>query len=182
MSDKFSFQIESSDRRRQFPHKVVIGQSDIETSATVLLKLFAYLLFFRERIQMGVNLHDDTIPYVPDLVQLDYEMRPVLWVECGDCPIAKLDRLAVKVPEAEIWVIARSAEAVAFLVKGMRKAELRQDRYNLLGLDAAMFDEILGLMENRNRVFWVDGGFDPANVQLDFNGLWFDAAFEVVRF
>ena len=38
-----------------------------------------------------------TLAYVPDVVQLDYELRPKLWVECGECTVQKLDRLAVKV-------------------------------------------------------------------------------------
>ena len=182
MSAKYSFQLESTDRRRPLPHKIIIGQQDSEPTPYVLLKLLAYLLFFRERIQIEVNLYEDDIPFVPDLLQLDYELRPVLWVECGDCAVAKLDRLAVKVPEAQIWVVNRSLPEAEGLQAAMRKGGLRRDRYHLVGLDALMFDEVLGLLQNRNRVFWVRGEFDPPNLQFDFNGLWFDAPFHVLRF
>jgi uncharacterized protein YaeQ len=182
VSAKYSFQLQSRDRRRPFPHKLIVGQNDDEGPAQVLLRLLAYLLFFRERLQLEVSLHDDAIPFVPDLVQLDYELRPVLWVECGDCSVAKLDRLAVKVPEAAIWVIRRSLAEAEQLQTAMRKADLRRDRYHLVGLDATMFDEILALMQPRNRVFWVGGAFDPPGLEFDFNGLWFEGPFSVLRF
>jgi hypothetical protein len=182
VSAKYSFQLQTADRRRLLPHKIIIGQNAPETPAHVLLRFLAYLLFFRERIQLQASLRDHDIPFVPDLVQLDYELRPVLWVECGELPITKLDRLAVKVPEAEIWLVRRSIEEVEQLGVAMRKGGLRRDRYNLLGLDAAMFDEVLGLLQNRNRVFWVNGEFDPPGLRFDFNGLWFDAPFSLLRF
>lgn len=182
MIAKYSFQLRSTDRRRPLPHKVILGQYHPETPADVLLKLFAYLLFFRDRIQIEVDLHQDNIPFVPDLVQLDYESRPVLWVECGECAVAKLNRLAVKVPDAAIWVVQRSIDEVERLREAMRRAELRRQRYQLLGLDAGMFDEVLSLLQNRNRVLWVGGEFDPPGMQFDFNGLWFDAPFHVLPF
>ena len=112
MSAKYSFRLESRERRRELPGKIVIGQQATETPAHVLLKLLAYVLFYRERLQIEPSLHQDSIPFTPDVVQLDYHLHPVLWVECGDCGVHKLHKLAVKVPDADIWVIKRSvAEA-----------------------------------------------------------------------
>lgn len=181
MAGKYSFHLESTDRRRDLPHKIIVGQRETESAAHVLLKLLGYLIFFRPRIQIEAQLHDDNIPFEPDLVELDYELRPVLWVECGECSVEKLGRLAVKVPEAAIWVIKRSAAEAEHLRQRMAKAGLRQDRYHLLGLDEGMFEEVSGRLRSRNEVFWVAGEFDPPNLQFDFNGWWFDAAFAVWR-
>jgi len=98
MSGKFSFSITSEDRKRDLPGKVIIGCNETETVTHVLLKFFGFLLFHRERLQIEARLHMDSIPFVPDLVQLDYELRPVFWVECGECAVTKLHKLAVKVP------------------------------------------------------------------------------------
>ena len=115
MNAKYSFTIENQDHKRpSLPRKVIIGRKDPETLDHVLLKLMAFLLFHRERVQLEAPLDSDNIPFIPDLVQLDYELRPTLWVECGECGVPKLNKLAVKVPEAEIWVIKRSPkEAVS---------------------------------------------------------------------
>jgi len=182
MSAKYSFTFESRDRRRDLPRKIIIGRQETETVAHVVLKLMGFVLFFRERLQIEVNLHTDNIPFVPDLVQLDYELRPKLWVECGDCGVNKLDKLAVKVPEAEIWVVKRSVADARQLLQAMERAELRRDRYQVLALDQEMFEEMNGLVQSRNEMVWVSGEFDPPNVQFDFNGLWFDAPLTVFKF
>jgi len=182
MSTKFNFDLESQDPRRDLPGKIVVGQNEMETSRNVVLKLLAFVLFHRERLQIDGRLHNDNIPFEPDLVQLDYELRPILWIECGECGVPKLDKLAVKVPEAEIWIVKQSAADAEKLLRAMEKAELRHNRYNILGLDQETFDELCRLLQTRNTLFWVDGGFDPPGMQFDFNGLWFDAPFTVFRF
>ena len=68
MSAKFSFHLENQDKRRALPPKIIIGRQETETIAHVALKLLAFLIFFRERLQIEANLHQDDIPFVPDLV------------------------------------------------------------------------------------------------------------------
>src|SRR5688572_8772718 len=103
MSARYIFNLTSEERRRSFPGKIIISQQPTETVAQVILKLLGYLLFYRERIQIDAREHLEMFPFLPDLVEFDYELRIKLWVECGECTITKLDKLAVKVPEAEIW-------------------------------------------------------------------------------
>jgi hypothetical protein len=64
----------------------------------------------------------------------------------------------------------------------MAKHGLRRDRYQVVGLDADMFEEVEGLLRPRNEVYWVAGTFDPPQLQFDFNGLWFDAPFGLWRY
>jgi len=182
MSAKYSFQLRSTDARCHLPAKIIIGRQEEETILQVALKLLAYLMFFRERLQIGTNLHSDNIPFVPDLVQLDYELRPKLWVECGQCSTGKLNKLAVKAPEAEIWIMKRSPAEAEHLLHSMAKEELRRQRYHLLALDPAMADEFCALLKPRNEMLWVACEFEPPNLQFDFNGLWFDAAFTVLNY
>jgi hypothetical protein len=182
MSGKYSFHLQSRDRRRDLPPKLIVGQRDNESNRHVLLKLFGYLLFYRPRLHVEANLHDDNIPFEPDLVELDYHLRPALWVECGECGITKLSKLAAKVPGAEVWILKRSFVEAQHLLYELGKAGLRRGRYNLIGLDEAMFEEVCSLLRPRNTVLWVAGGFDPPYIQFDFNGLWFEAPFEVHRF
>ena len=181
MAGKFSFRLSHPGQRPSLPAKIIVGQQPGETDAHVLLKALAFLLFDRERLEIGIDLHQDAIPFRPDIVQLDYEMRPQLWIECGDCSVAKLDKLAVKVPDAEIWVMRRSLAEAEELARLMRKADLRRHRYQLLGWDADMFDEVLALLRGRNEVFWVAGSFEPPLAQFEFNGLWFEGSFSVLQ-
>lgn len=182
MSGKYSFHLQSEDPRRNLPGKLIIGRRETETEHQVLLKLLGFVLFHRDRLRIEQPLHDDNIPYRPDLVQLDYQMRVTFWAECGEFSIQKLDKLAVKVPESEIWVLKRSPSEVDDLVRGMRKGDLRKDRYDLVAFDPEMFDEVASLLKSRNELVWVHGGFEPPEMQFDFNGLWFDSEFSVSRF
>lgn len=181
MSAKFSFHLTSQEKRRALPPKIIIGRQEPETIADVALKLLAFLIFFRERLLIEANLHQDDIPFVPNLVQLDYQLHPKLWVECGDCGVPKLHKLAIKMPDAEIWLVKPSRADAEQLLQAMAKAELRKGRYQILALDHEMFEEFCGRVQNRNELTWVRGGFDPPNVQFDFNGLWFDAPFTVLH-
>jgi uncharacterized protein YaeQ len=183
VSAKYSFNLATEDRRRaDLPRKVLIAQNDTETVAHVTLKLLSFLIFWRPRLQVETNLHQDDIPFVPDLAQLDYQLRPALWVECGECTVTKLHKLATKCHDAEIWVVKKCPADLEHLRHAMRKAELREDRYQLLALDPEMFQEVCGLVQPRNDVTLFSCEFDPPRLQFDFNGLWFDSEFTVVRF
>jgi len=182
MAGKFVFHLKSDDPRRPLPYKVLLGQQQNETNSHILLKLLAYLLFYLERLEIEGNLHNDNIQFSPDLVQLDYELQPRLWIECGECSVTKLHKLAVKAAGAELWILKRSEADARHLYAAMEKADLRRNRYNLIGLDSEMFQEMQGLLRERNEVFWLSAEFDPPEMQLDFNGLWFDSPFTVLRF
>ena len=51
-----------------------------------------------------------------------------------------------------------------------------------IALDPAMLDEMAGLLAPRNELTWFRGDFDPPLLQFEFNGLWFEAGFEILRF
>ena len=182
MSAKHTFNLQSRDKLRDLPRRIIIGQQDTETVKHVLLKLLAYVLFYRPRLQIEIDLDRDALPFVPDLVELDYELRPKFWVECGECSLSKLHKLAVKLPETEFWVVKSSEKAARDLRTAMEEGEFRRNRYGIVGLDQKMFDEARDLLQGRNELFWVEGSFDPPRLQFDFNGLWFDAPFTLLRY
>ena len=181
MSARYVFNLRGTSSRSTLPSKILLVQRETETLTHILLKLFGFLLFQRERLQIEPHLDDEYIPYTPDLLQTDLQGRIALWVECGECAVTKLDRLAVKVPDAEIWTLKPSAAAAADLLARMRHDELRPGRYGLVGLDPAMLAEVAGLTQARNDVVWHRAAFEPAEMQFEYNGLWFDAPFSVLR-
>jgi uncharacterized protein YaeQ len=182
VSAKYSFRLSSEIKTHPLPGKILIGQHPLESSEDVILKLLARVIFSRDRLQLEPRYHDDNIPFVPSLLQLDYQLRPALWVECGDCPVAKIDKLAVKAHEAEIWIVLRSAQAVERLVHEMAKHDLRRNRYHLLGFDEAMVEEMNSLLTASNTLSLFHLNLREPMIQFEFNGLWFDAALKTVEF
>ena len=182
MVTKYVFNLESQDHRRDLPSKIIIVQKGVETVVEVLQRLFGYLILFRDGILMQKDLHDEYIPFVPDLVQLDYQLQPAFWAECGECTPKKLNKLAVKVHEGEIWIVRSSEEEVVGLVRQLDKAKARRKRFHILQLDEAMLAEIGESLQVRNDITWYSGRFEPPQVQFDFNGLWFEAPFSVTNY
>jgi uncharacterized protein YaeQ len=181
MNAKHVFKLSSDEARRPLPGKVLLVQKDTESLTHVLLKLFGYVLFYDPRLQIEGRLPMDSIAYEPDLLLLDYELRPKLWVECGECSLNKLDKLAVKAHEAALWVIRRSPADAERLRQQMRRGGLRENRYGLLALDEAMLAEVAGLVSGRDALHWYGGGLEAGQMQFDFNGLWFEAPLTVLR-
>src|SRR5258708_36491056 len=99
MSSRFAFHVDSEDKRSGLPERVFIGRKETETTEDVLLTFLSFALFHRERLQIGPELHDDHIRLTPDLVQLEYPIRPALWIECGEVPSARRANLPRKRPD-----------------------------------------------------------------------------------
>lgn len=182
MSGKYRFKLESRIRNHPLPSRIIFGQEATETRTDVLLKFLGFVLFQRERLQISPRLHDDNIPLIPGLVQLDYQLKPALWIECGDCPVTRLDKLAVKVPEAALWVLQASHEDAAELIRRMAKARLRKDRYSILSFRAELIEELLEHLGERNELCLFALDWEESGVQFEMAGLWFDETFQVTRF
>ena len=181
VSTSFTFTLKSEDRHRPLPHKIIIGQNQTETIRHVALKFLAWVLFYRERLRIETDLENASIPFVPDLVEIGYDMRPLLWVECGECTLSKLSKLAVKCPEAELWIVKRSVAEAEHLAARMAKEDLRRGRYGIIGLDQTMFQEVCAQMQDRNEFLLVSLSLDPPQWQFDLNNLWFDAPFTILK-
>lgn len=184
MGARHVFNLRSADPRRRLPVKILLVQAETETYIHILLKILAFLMFHRDRLLMEPSLDDEHLLYRPDLAHLDYEGRITLWVECGECSVEKLDRLAVKAPYGEIWSVKKSPEEAAELIQRMARARLRTGRYGVLGLDTSMIEELTSLATPRNDITWHRCRFEePQGVlQFEFNGLWFESEFSVGRF
>lgn len=188
MAAKFTFQFTSDDRRRPLPHKLLLALPPNESVRHVTLKLLAWLLFWRERLQVETEVPDDAIPFVPDLCELGYDLRPRLWLECGDCGTAKLHKLSVKCAEAEIWCLKRSPAEAEGLLRQMAKDELRRGRFGMIAFETQFFDEVAALLRERNTLHWFKGGFgdepglEAPTLQFELNGLWFDTGFQLWRY
>ena len=181
MGNKYNFKLQSSDKRSPVSGKIIIGRDETETNNHVLLKFLAYVIFYRDRLQIEPRLHEDNIPFVPDLVQLDYQMRPALWVECGECSVRKLDKLAVKVPEAQIWLLKKSLTEMEVVAREMRKAGLRENRYSLLAFDSEIFAELIDRLTLRNEFHLYLIDLEEGEFQFDFNGYWYELEMEIWR-
>lgn len=181
MSAKYSFRLTSEIKTHPLPAKILINQHPLESANDVILKLLARVIFSRDRLQLEPRLHDDNIPFVPSLVQLNYELRPALWIEVGDCPVQKLDKLAVKANEAKIWVLLHSESAIKVKLSEMSKLGLRKNRYTLMAFEDSFLKEMVSLLSPSNSLGLLHLNTRDLSAQIEFNELWFDVRWAVKK-
>ncbi len=174
MSRRYRFDLTSDDPRMRLPEKVMVGMKSGETEAHVLLKGIGFAICYRDRMEIEKKIPRDDVLFVPDLVQFDYRLEVAFWGECGDCSVDKLNKLAVKAPEAEIWVLKKSKNEADDLLVKMRKAGLRKGRYKVASFNVDDFMEILQLQKPKNSLYLCQMDWEMRQLQMEFNRLWFD--------
>ncbi len=187
VAGKFNFQFTSDDRLRPLPHKLLLALGQNESVRHIALKLLAYLLFYRDRLQVETEVPDEGIPFVPDLVELGYDLRPRLWIECGDCGTGKLHKLTTKCSETEIWCLKRSLSEADGLLRNLTKDEVRRGRIGVIAFETDFFEDLCRTIQERNQLHWYRGGFAGENgleapgMQFELNELWFESSFRVQK-
>lgn len=181
VSARHVIHLRSEERRRELPSRLMLVAGPEEDASGLVVRLLAYLLLYRDRLLVEPRLEELDLPFRAGMVALDYEGRIALWVECGECPVAKLDRLAVKAPGGEIWAVKGSPAEAEQLLEQMRREGLRRGRYGVLGLEPEMVAEMAGMLQARNELLWYRGDMEAGTLQFEFNGLWFEGGFFVGR-
>lgn len=179
---KFSFRIECEDSRLGLPERLIVGRHEDETPLHVLLKALSFLIFYRERLQMGGHLFDENIPFVPDLLQLSYEGHPTFWVECGESDPSRLKKIVAKAPDAAIWWVRETPDEMERMGKLLKKAGVRPGHVNLLGFPIDLIETLSAGLTARNDIFWMPAQFEPPQLQFDFNSEWIDSPFVLGRY
>jgi hypothetical protein len=154
------------------PAQLTLLGRQTEQPTHLLLKLLAFLMLFRDRLQLEPPRPRDDLRFRPDLLELNDTGDPLLWVECGECSLAKLARLAPHVPGAEIWVFKASVGEARELRRRMAAAEIPTGRHRILGFERRAFREVLGELRPQNELCWLGQRRDPVGVEFELNGLW----------
>jgi len=178
VSTKLTFALGSDEKSRKLPSKIVISQSQNETLDHVLLKALAFVIFHSDRLRLEVDLEMPGVPFVPDLVALALDGRPELWIECGEVSLHKLEKLTLKLGDADIWIVKKSAGDVAKTVELARRNIRRLGRVRLLTFDPGFIPELRALASGANSLHLVK--LVPGEMaQLVFNDLWFETTLRV---
>lgn len=160
----------------------MVGLKSTETQDHVLLKALGFVICYRDRMEIEKRVPRDDIQLVPDLVQLDFRLEVSFWGECGDCTVEKLNKLAVKVPEAEICVLKKCPAESFELLRKMDKAKLRKNRYKIITFNSDDFVDLKNHLELKNSIYLCSVDLDTGEIQMDFNGLWYEFVVNIQTF
>ena len=178
ISTKLTFALGSDEKSRKLPSKIVVSQSQNEKLDHVLLKALAIVIFHSDRLRLDVDVELPRVPFVPDLITLALDGRPELWIECGEVSLHKLEKLTLKLGDADIWIVKKNAGEVSKTVEQARRNIRRLSRVRLLTFDPGFIPELLALATGSNSLHLVKL-VTGEMMQLVFNDLWFETALKV---
>jgi uncharacterized protein YaeQ len=137
---KFTFRITLHAHEKTHRQKLVIDASQGEMQWHVALKLLGFLLFYQyqPRIEEGIGWH-----YKPDLVGLNQNGELVLWIDCGNIEMKKIDKIATKVgTSAKFVILKRTRNEMQRLAKQVKTRIKHHRRVEWIAFDDQVVDNL----------------------------------------
>ena len=146
-SINFNFNINNGTEKRLVVLREAIGESQQH----IILKLFAYLLFFEEKLQVEITAFQH---HKPDLVKFDEEQnwKVTKWIDCGVIDIERLLKVSKHNRQAEIYIFKDSKDSVQSLKDKMTKKEPKISNIHFYVFEKKERKTIQELMLGRNEI------------------------------
>jgi len=161
---KYTFNIHAE----HIPPKLVLEQMKGEAEAHIILKLLSYLIFYRQgmKIEHRVEQH-----FKPDLVVEGANFQPVLWVDCGNTAIRKLDKVATKNHNCDIYIVKENSRQLDAYFQKAKKRVKRIERVRFICFDDGFVAALVNRLRRTNEVtFNLLQSDDKDSIVLAFNG------------
>ena len=142
---KYTFTIHAE----RIPPKLVLAQAEGESEAHIILKLLSYLMFYRQGIKIEHRVEQH---FKPDLVVEGDNFQPVLWVDCGNTAIRKLDKVATKNHNCEIYILKENYRQLDAYFKNAKKRVKRIERVQFICFDDGFVDALVNGLQRTNEV------------------------------
>ena len=131
------------------PPKLVLVQAKGESEAHIILKLLSYLMFYRQGIKIEHRVEQH---FKPDLVVEGDNFQPVLWVDCGNTAIRKLDKVATKNHNCEIYIIKENNRQLDAYYQKAQKRVKRIERVRFICFDDGFVTALVNRLQRTNDV------------------------------
>jgi len=142
---KYTFNIYAE----HIPPKLVLSQAESESKAHIILKLLSYLMFYRQGIKIEHRVEQH---FKPDLVVEGDNFQPVLWVDCGDTAIRKLDKVATKNHNCEIYIVKENNHQISAYYQKAQKRVKRIERVRFICFDDGFVTALVNSLQRTNEV------------------------------
>ena len=147
--------------------KIVQERRGGESDRHIVLKLLGYMLYFELRPKIEIAVSDNKREYRPDVVAFDASGNIVVWVDCGQITLRKVDDLTRQLDTAPIVIIKPTfREMEGYAVQAMKKVK-RAPRVLFLGFDADFVPSLIAALGHNNHLTWVRNG---ARLCVTLNG------------
>ena len=151
--------INDYDRELFAERRIVLETRAGESMAHIVLKILGMALFHDSRLQVEPVMDDDD-RYKPDLLLRHDDYRPALWVECGQCRVAKLDKVTFRYYDAKVVMIKRSAREAREIMERCVGEVRRLQAIEFIGFDNDFVQTVADALTGKNDIVAVMSGDD----------------------
>ena len=142
---KYTFTIHAE----RIPSKLVLVQAGGESATHIILKLLSYLMFYRQGIKIEHRVEQH---FKPDLVVEGDNFQPLLWVDCGNTAIRKLDKVATKNHNCEIYIVKENYRQLEAYFEKAGKRIKRIERVQFICFDDGFVAALTNSLQRTNEV------------------------------
>jgi len=147
------------DRNLFAVRKLVLELRENEGVRHLILKILAMALYFDPKLLVEPTM-DDEDRYDPDLLLRSDDYRPLLWVECGQCRVQKLDKITFRYYDAKV-VMMKSTQREAREIAARCKGEVRRiGAIEFVGFDQGFVERMAETVMGRNDIIAIISGDD----------------------
>lgn len=169
---KYTFNIQAE----HISPKLVLEKAKGESEAHVILKLLSYLMFYRQGIKIEHRVEQH---FKPDLVVEGDNFQPVLWVDCGNTAIRKLDKVATKNHNCEIYIVKENNHQLRAYYQKSQKRVKRIERVQFICFDDGFVSALVNGLQRTNEVK-LNQLVGKKSIALTFNGKNYASAIQKI--
>jgi uncharacterized protein YaeQ len=131
--------------------RTVLELREGEAMPHIVLKILGMALFHHPELLVEPTMGDDD-RYKPDLLIRAEDYRPRLWVECGQCRVQKLDKVAFRHYDAKVVMLKRTVREAREVLERCKGVVRRLDAIEFIGFDSGFVDQIAAALTGRNDI------------------------------
>ncbi|WP_434212017.1 YaeQ family protein [[Pseudomonas] boreopolis] len=144
---KAELQISDLDRGYYATHNLTLAQHPSETDERLMVRLLAFALFARERLEFGKGLSTDD---EPDLWQRDYTGEIALWIDLGQPDESRVRKACNRA--AEVAVVNYGGNAAEMWWKKYGPVLARFANLQVIDIDAGSVEALGGRIQRGMRL------------------------------
>ncbi len=142
---KYTFNIAAE----HIPPKLVLTKAEGESEGHLMLKFLSYLLYYRPGIKVEYRIEQH---FQPDLIVEGDNFQPLLWVDCGNTTLKKLDKVATKNHHCDIYIVKENEYQLRVYYQKAQKRVKHVERVEFICFDDTFVSVLVEGLQRTNEV------------------------------
>ena len=140
-----------------------------------MLKFLSYLLCYRPGIKVEYRIEQH---FQPDLIVEGEHFQPLLWVDCGNTALKKLDKVATKNHNCDIYIVKENEYQLRAYYQKAQKRVKHAERVQFICFEEKFVSALVDSLRRTNEVRV--NQLEPSQyLSLTFNDQIYESAIQI---